>query len=316
MQHLLQLIPEYRHYVWGGRRLNPAAEQVTAEAWVVYEGDRVAAGPFAGRTLAEVAAERGAALLGARALARTGARFPLLIKLLDCQAWLSVQVHPNDAQAAAMEGPGHFGKTEAWHILEAAEGAQLIAGLRPGATRAALADAIRGGTVADLSARHAVRAGDTVFMPAGTLHALGPGLLVYEVQQTSDLTYRVYDWGRPASAGRPLHLEQSLAVTDPAAGGRIVPPPDLQPDDERLLITCPYFALEVLTATNGPRPFDTRGESFHALTVIAGRAEVSCGAERITLGRFDTVVVPAAAGVYALRPREPARVLRASVPAA
>lgn len=317
MDLILQLAPEFRHYVWGGRRLNPQAEAVTAEAWVVYEGGRIAGGRWAGRALAEAAAELGPALLGAPVIARTGRRFPLLIKLLDCQAWLSVQVHPDDAQAAQLEGPGHFGKTEAWHILEAEAGGQLIAGVKPGTSRAALAEAIRNGGVVDLAVYHPVRAGDTLLMPAGTLHALGPGLLVYEVQQTSDITYRVFDWNRPASAGRPLHIEKSVAVTDPAAAGRVLPPPDLRLPGRAVLTRCPYFELSLLAVAGPPLALDTRGESFHALTVIAGEAEISVGAERRRLGRFETAVVPAAAGAYSARAvgGEPARLLLSCVPA-
>ena len=114
---LLQLVPEYRDYVWGGQRLRPGT--LTAEAWVVYENDRIANGPLAGKTLGEAAQELGADLLGENPVKRTGTRFPVLIKLLDCNEWLSVQVHPNDEQAAQMEGPDQFGKTEAWYILEA-----------------------------------------------------------------------------------------------------------------------------------------------------------------------------------------------------
>jgi mannose-6-phosphate isomerase len=139
-----QLIPVYRDYVWGGRRLRPEAER-TAEAWVVFEGDRIRSGPLAGLTLAEAAEKQGAALLGTRAFARTGTRFPLLIKLLDCADWLSLQVHPDDELALWLEGPGHFGKTEAWHFIEAAAGARILAGLQAGTTRAEMESAIRGG---------------------------------------------------------------------------------------------------------------------------------------------------------------------------
>ncbi len=316
MRSLLQLIPQFHHRVWGGRRLDPAAAQPVGEAWVVYEGDRIAAGPWAGRTLAEAAAEAGADLLGAPAVARTGRRFPLLIKLLDCQEWLSIQVHPNDAQAAQLEGAGQFGKTEAWHILEAAPGARLIAGIQPGTSAETLAAAIRGGTVEACARYHAIAAGDTVMMPAGTLHALGPGLLLYEVQQTSDITYRVYDWGRPASAGRALHLEQSVAVTDPQAGGQLTPLPAVGPNGQAPLTACPYFELTLLAAEAAPLAMDTRGESFHALTVIEGRALVRCGAEAVELGRFESVIVPAGAGAYTVEPRGPVRALCTRVPAA
>jgi len=145
----LRFTPEYRDYVWGGQRLRPGI--LTAEAWVIYENDRIASGPLAGKTLGEVSAEFGADLLGPAVLERRGPLFPLLIKLLDCNQWLSLQVHPNDQQARQLEGSGQSGKTEAWHILEAELGARLIAGLKPGTSAAGMAQAIRAGTVQELS---------------------------------------------------------------------------------------------------------------------------------------------------------------------
>ncbi|MCS6909450.1 MAG: class I mannose-6-phosphate isomerase, partial [Anaerolineales bacterium] len=209
---------------------------------------------------------------------------------------------------------GHFGKTEAWHILEAEAGAQLIAGVRPGVSAEALAQAIRTGALLEVVAYHRVRAGDTVFMPAGTLHALGPGLLLYEVQQTSDITYRVFDWNRPASAGRALHLEQSARVANPDARGQLQHLPPLAANDRRTLVTCQYFRLELLVAETEALELDTHGESFHALTVIEGAAEVAAGSERLKLGRFESVVVPAEIGAYRLEPSGVFRVLNASVP--
>jgi len=126
------LEPQYHEYVWGGMQLR--AGQKTAEAWIIHEGDRILSGPFLGMTLAEAVRVSGADLLGPGSLARTGNRFPLLIKLLDCADWLSLQVHPNDEQAARLEGEGHFGKTEAWHILNASENAEILCGFRPGVT--------------------------------------------------------------------------------------------------------------------------------------------------------------------------------------
>ncbi len=312
MVALLQLIPEYHPRVWGGRRLQPDANQPIGEAWIVHEHNRIAGGRYAGRTLAELTAELGAALLGEAVVAHTGKRFPLLIKLLDCHDWLSIQVHPNDAQAIALEGPGHFGKTEAWHVLEAAPGAQLIVGVKPGVKPEALQQAIRDGRVLELVQRHAARAGDTIFMPAGTLHALGPGLLIYEVQQTSDITYRVWDWNRPASAGRALHIEQSLAVTDPSATGQVRPLRPMLDTDAQQLVACPYFTLDLLASEVETLALDTQGQSFHALTVIAGRAVVESETGDVTLDRFESVIVPAANRLYQVRPLAPARVLKAS----
>lgn len=314
MSTLLQLIPLYDPRVWGGQRLKASPENPIGEAWVVYENNPIASGTFAGRTLAEVAAERGPALVGRRAFARTGVRFPLLIKLLDCADWLSIQVHPNDEQAVRLEGPGQFGKTEAWHVLEADEGARLIAGVKPGTSSVELESAIRSGKIEAYALYHTVRAGDTIFMPAGLMHALGPGLLLYEVQQTSDLTYRVFDWDRPASAGRPLHIEQSVAVTNAKLSGKVVPLAPLSAQEQRSLVRCEYFDLTLLAAQDQPLQLDTRGESFHALTVIAGQVEVQCGDEQVVLKRFESVVVCADAGAYRLNPISPCRVLCASVP--
>ena len=307
----LQLIPEYRDYLWGGQRLRPG--QLTAEAWAVYEGDAIAGDRIAGRTLAEVAAEAGAALLGERAMSRTGARFPLLIKILDCAQWLSLQVHPDDDAAVRLEGPGHFGKTEAWHVLDAAPAAQLIAGVRPETTAETLADAIRGGTILDWAQYQDVRPGDTVFMPARTIHALGPGLLIYEVQQTSDITYRVFDWNRPASPGRVLHIEKSLAVANPSASAPVRHVPALTAGGRAELVACPYFTLELIVGQGQPVAMETGGQTFHALTVIEGAAEIVSPGGTLVLKRLDSAVVPAACDAYEIRPLDGCRLLNASI---
>jgi len=314
---VLQLLPEYREYLWGGERLRPG-HAPTAEAWVIYEQNRIAAGPLAGQTLADAVNEYGAALVGTRALARTGTRFPLLIKLLDCAQWLSLQVHPDDAQAARLEGPEHWGKTEAWHILEAAPNAQLITGFKPGLTTAKLTEVVHAGTLLDYVHYETVQASDTILMRAGTLHAIGPGLLLYEAQQTSDLTYRVFDWNRPQTGNRVLHLEKSLAVLDPTACARAEPLPPLGDGDQQVICHTPFFTLEVLNAQRHPLVLRTTGDSFHALTIIAGAARLMCGATTLHLERFATVLIAASAGEYQLlstTTEVPVRVLKASLAA-
>lgn len=306
----LRLAPDYYERVWGGQRLRRASPPI-GEAWIVHERNRVVGGEHAGRALADLTAEWGEAMLGHRPLARSGTRFPLLIKLLDTADWLSVQVHPNDVQAVQLEGSGHFGKTEAWHILEAAPGAEVICGLQPSTTNDALAAAIREGTVTAIARRLPVAAGDTIFIGAGTIHALGPGLLLYEVQQTSDITYRVYDWDRPQSAGRALHIAQSLAVADPEIVGEVQPPPP--PGAIGGLVSCPYFTLEELGGGADALTLDPAGESFHALTVIAGTARIEGAGWQHDLARFDTVVVPAAGGEYRVTLGVGGRALRSSV---
>jgi mannose-6-phosphate isomerase len=312
LTHPFRLTPEYRDYVWGGARLRPEIVP-TAEAWIVYEKDLVASGPYAGRTLADLATEFGVDLLGRRAVSQTGMRFPVLVKILDCAAWLSLQVHPNDEQAVALEGPGFFGKTEAWQVLEAAPEAKLIAGMKPKVSAEGLADAIRNGTILDLVQMLEVRAGETIFMSPGMIHALGPGLLIYEIQQTSDLTYRVYDWGRPQSETRKLHLDKALAVSRPEAAGEVLPAPVLADGETRVLSQCQYFNLELVFSREKSVSLNTQGESFHALTLIEGQAKVIVGDESQSLQRLETILIPAACGAYQIEPVGGCRVLKAGV---
>jgi mannose-6-phosphate isomerase len=313
-QKLYPLEPQYRERVWGGQRLKPADPPV-GEAWVACAESRVRAGAGAGRTVAELCETSGPEFLGAQVFGAFGRRFPLLVKLLDCADWLSVQVHPDDAQAARLVGPGEFGKTEAWHFIEAAEGAAVYAGVKRGTTAEKLTAAIREGRVLEVAERFEVRAGQTVCIPSGTLHALGPGLLLYEVQQASDTTFRVYDWDRPASAGRRLHVEESLAVADPHRTIEPTPPPRLEGTTAARALTCDFFELDVVRVGEQEFAGDTGGRTFHLLTLIEGAAELTCGDESVLLNNFDTALVAGGAGPYRLRADgDAAKVLLAAVP--
>ena len=309
LNSFLKLTPSYRDYVWGGDRLRPG-HSPTAEAWVVWEGDVIESGALAGRSLGQAAQEYGTALLGTKTASRTGTRFPLLIKLLDCAQWLSLQVHPDNQLAVELEGPGQFGKTEAWHILDAEPEAKLISGLKPNTPPEQLAESIREGTVIDHVQYVNVKQGDTVFMLAGTLHALGPGLLVYEVQQTSDWTYRVYDWGRPASDKRPLHIDKSIRATRADFTAPIIPLPVTGDGTRHTLLESEFFTLDMLSAKSRAVELDTRGETFHAITVIEGKAVLQAGEEVVELDRFQTAVVPARVGAYQFQPRIDCRALK------
>jgi mannose-6-phosphate isomerase len=310
----LRLVPEYHHRVWGGQHLQSNADKPIGEAWLVYEQDKVASVPHEGRTLAELAEEHGEALIGRRVMAQTGPRFPLLIKILDCADWLSLQVHPNDEQAAELEGPEHFGKTEAWYVLEAEVGARLISGIETGTSPESLAKAIREGKVVALAQYIDVGKGDTILMHAGTVHALGPGLLIYEVQQTSDITYRIYDWDRPLEGGRKLHIEQSVAVSNPEMKGDVTPAPKPLRDGQReQLVCCDYFTLELIGSETQPVELDTGGETFHALTVTEGEMQVEGEGWSEKLGQYESVVVPASVGAYTLRPLGRSQALKSSV---
>jgi mannose-6-phosphate isomerase len=284
--------------VWGGKRLRPEAD-VTAEAWIVYEEDKVADGAYAGKTLAEVVEREGEALLGSKAVTLTGKRFPLLIKLLDCTSWLSLQVHPNDEQAERLEGAGYFGKTEAWYVVEAEQGAKLISGFHSGVTKEDIQNAVGKKAILDIVESRNVKAGDTIFIAPGTIHALGAGLLIYEVQQSSDLTYRVYDWDRPVSGTRKLHIEESMAVLDPDAGGNILPTdPNPPVSGRKELVSCKYFNLELIAGRGGSVQVDLQGESFSALTVLNNSTTIHGENWSFEQGALETLLIPAICGKY------------------
>jgi len=314
--HMFALEPQSRERVWGGRLLRPATPPI-GEVWAAYGPSRIAGGPRAGRTLDDLIEDYGPALLGSAVASHFGTRFPLLIKLLDCADWLSVQVHPDDEQARRMVGPDEFGKTEAWYFLNAATRSQIMLGVKPEVGQKDLEDAIRAGRIRSVANLVNVRAGDAVVVPAGTLHALGPGLLLYEVQEASDTTYRVYDWDRPASAGRALHIEESVEVTR-AVGPVETMSPKLPAGSGAVdAIDTQYFDVDLIGVSPdaGPVAADTQGRSFHILTVIDGEAMIARGAEQAVLKRFESALVAGSAGEYQIRDiGGEARLLRAAVP--
>ncbi|MBZ0289632.1 MAG: class I mannose-6-phosphate isomerase, partial [Anaerolineae bacterium] len=237
--------------------------------------------------------------------------FPLLAKLLDAADWLSIQVHPNDKQARDFENEPR-GKTEAWYILSAEPGAKLVIGVQPGTSRNAMAEAIRTHTLENLLVYADVTVGDVLHIPAGTVHALGPGLLIYEIQQSSDTTYRLYDWGRMGLDGEPraLHIEKGVAVSNVDALPEIRHTAgDNMPVVE--IANSPFFTtwLHQLNPRNGPRiTLDTDARCFHILTCIEGQAAVTHEDSQIELYPGQTALIPASLGEYTLSGT--ARVLR------
>ncbi len=314
-QRLLILEPQYRQRVWGGQRLRQSDPPI-GEAWIAYGPSLVSNGPHAGETLDALMASQGTALMGTAVARRYPARFPILIKLLDCADWLSVQVHPNDEQARRLVGPDEFGKTEAWYFLEAEPGAEILAGVKQDVDAAALTAAIRDGRVLDVAERVGISSGEALLIPAGTLHALGPGLLLYEIQQASDTTYRAYDWGRPQSAGRKLHIEESVEVTEPVGPARRVHPEVVAGTGAAAAVDCALFDVDLVRVSSSmPWTSDTRGRSFHIITVTEGSAELTCGDERVRLGKFETALIAGSAGAYQVSAVDKrVGLLRATVP--
>jgi mannose-6-phosphate isomerase len=302
--------PLFKRYLWGGRRLGtllgkPIGEgDDYAESWEVADhgADQsvVMEGPLAGMTLGQVVEKHGKELLGRHWQEGQVAPFPLLFKYLDCRRVLSVQVHPNDA-AAAKQVPPDLGKTEAWVILAAEPGSVVYAGLKRGFDRPALEREVHRGTTELCLHKYEPQVGDCIFIPAGTVHALGAGLVVAEIQQASDTTFRLFDWNRVGPDGKPrqLHVEESLQAIDYSAGP--VQPQIPQPTERQFvqrLVSCDKFILD-RWQMNGTEPAaqSTIGgdERFHILSVLSGSVKLSWDAssERLTLGQ--TLLIPASA---------------------
>jgi mannose-6-phosphate isomerase len=281
----------------------------------VYDQNRVVDGPHAGRTLAELTKTFGAALIGTTPFERHGASFPLLAKFIDAADHLSIQVHPDDLYAHTVEAATGFnGKTEAWYILRAEPGAELFHGLHEASSREQFAAAIADGSVLDLLRRVAVAPGDTIFVPAGTVHAINAGIMLFEIQQTSDLTYRVYDYDRRDAQGRTreLHLDRALDVIDYRASGPAQTTPEALGPGRSLLVQCPYFRME-RWEFGGPTACETNATSFTILTVVDGSARLTSAHGELHLQRGESVVLPATMGSYTLAPHPSAVILACSV---
>lgn len=313
--------PTFRDYIWGGRRLGTVLNKPIpdegdyAESWeVVDHGEDqsiVANGPEAGKTLGQLVNEFPEDLFGSKTPSAT---FPLLFKFLDANRDLSIQVHPDDAQGVKLDPPD-LGKTEAWYILDAEPGAKVYVGLKEGITQEDLAKAVVENKVIDAMHVLEPQKGDCLFIPATTVHALGKGLLVAEIQQASNTTFRLFDWNRVGADGKPrqLHIQESLDTIDFEKGPvqPQEPQPTSDPDIERL-VTCDKFILDRWE-------FDDRksigsDRSFHIVAVLEGKVRSSHAHLDQALGKGSTFLVPAGCGPLPLRALEPTVLLDMYLP--
>ena len=302
---LLPMCSYLREMIWGGRGLKrqyykplPPSKSI-GESWEISAfpdmGSTVAGGPLSGWTLRRLVEAHGKELLGDRLYSRYAGEFPLLIKLLDAQQDLSIQVHPDDGYARK-QGLGKFGKAEAWYVLHSDDG-QIACGLKDGVGKPEFEAAVRGGGVEDVVQFFTVQPGDVISMPPGTVHALCKGVMVYEVQQSSDLTFRIYDYKRPSPDGRPreLHIDRALDVI--TFGDRVREPlhwrrlPGAQAN-RALLVESDHFRLERFSPAEASTEHTT-GASFAALTLLCGNAEIRTDKESCRAFRGDTVLIPA-----------------------
>jgi len=301
--------PYLRPQIWGHRRLGASfgkrlpAEGTFGETWEIsahpHHISRVAEGRWRGALLTDLCADRANEVFGVHL--PTSTPFPLLVKLLDCHDLLSIQVHPTD-QIAARLRPGEAGKTEAWVVLEAGPAARIYAGLLPGTTYADLQRHLADGTVDQCLHSFVPRAGACVFLAAGTVHAVGGGVVMAEVQQTSDATFRLFDWNRTGPDGRPreLHIEEALEAIDWSRGPVNPVPPTLITGlppgvHGEHLVTCPYFVMDQFrVAGHWGLPFPERLSIWMVLHGSAELADVT-GEYRRHFQRGETVLVPASA---------------------
>ena len=318
----LRFEPVFRSYLWGGQRLrdhlNKAvpAEDIWAESWEVVDHGKdqslVAEGPWQGWSLGKLIQEFPKEILGE---GYVGNGFPLLLKYLDCNRVLSVQVHPDDRYAQQMPTPD-LGKTEAWYVIQAEPGSKIYAGLKPGVTKSELANSLEKGLVEPLLHVLYPQAGDCVFIPAGTVHALGEGLLVAEIQQASDTTFRLFDWNRvgPDGLPRPLHIRESLEVIqfDMPTVEFCSTKKDARTGIE-LLVSCDKFVLE---RVEGKRMVDIPNDNrFRLVTIPQGTASLLTDSVPFHLTKGQSALLPACRGSTQLDLSDDSTVLLASLPA-
>ncbi len=303
MLYPLRFQPIYQERIWGGSGLREEfgrelPSDKIGESWEVTcreeAESRVAAGPLQGRALRELCDEFGPELLGEKIV--KGNTFPLLLKILDAQDILSVQVHPDDKYAGLHEGSA--GKSEVWYILKAQPGAKIIYGLRPEVTKEDFTAALEQGQLTACLNEVEVRPGEIYPIPPGLVHALGKGIMVVELQQNSDLTYRVFDWNRVDRHGkaRPLHVEKALQVIEFG----MVPSDPLHLDGSGLLVENEHFSLAYHRVT-AEQSMVQSPEAYTLLTAVAGRGELWHQGKAYPLQYGDSYLLPACLGQYVLR---------------
>src|ERR1700730_16668645 len=316
----LLMQPAFDPRPWGGLDLSPIYpnhrfEEKIGEAWLTGDACRVVNGPLQGRSLEELSSQYQRKLIGATA--RDPSHFPLLVKFLFPHEKLSVQVHPDDEAAQRVGQP--WGKTECWYVAHARPGARIALGLKEGATRAQLEQAIHEKRAEELLNWINIYPGEMIYVAAGTVHTLGAGAILVETQQQSDTTYRLYDYGHP----RELHLKEGLAaVKEKVASGKVIRPAPKQigrsKNRRAHLIAAPYFVVdmfEIREELELSTRDDSGNSSVHILVAVEGCGVVEIpGLEPITLAKGDAVVVPAMFDKFRVRPQWTLEFLKSYVP--
>jgi mannose-6-phosphate isomerase len=319
----IRIEPIFSARLWGSRSLAPLYPEKSnlaeplGEAWLTGVDCKIAFGPLAGKSLGQAWSAMDAGWRGTRLVSCK--EFPILVKFIFPQDKLSIQVHPDDAYAAAHEqAAGGRGKTEMWHAVCSEPGASLLLGLKPGTDKKMFLDAMKGNSLEDIFQSYSVNPGDTFFVAAGTPHTIGPHMILCEVQEYSDLTYRVYDYGRVDGKGRPreLHVEKALEVMKFGA----VAPSKVRPlhlPGERvhktLLAACSYFATE-RWEFRATVQAESRRDQFELFVVLDGTGYLHWPGAPLPYQRGQCWLIPASLGKFSLLPEQSTSVIRTYVP--
>ena len=307
----IKLNPAFKDYLWGGTKLRDEYGKKcdldkVAESWELSchkDGcSMVADGEYAGLTLPQYIEKAGKAVLGTDC--EKFEYFPILIKLIDAKQNLSVQVHPDNDYAMRVEG--EYGKTEMWYVVDCEPGAGLLYGFKHEISKEEFRRRIEDNTLLEVTNRVEVHPGDVFFIEAGTLHAIGEGILIAEIQQNSNTTYRVYDYGRVGADGKPrqLHIEKAIDVTRLAPATRPCGRPQAKPEafdggSVLPLASCDYFTVKEMEVTSHAALMADE-KSFHSLLLLDGSLTLSMGGEKLEMKKGDSVFVPAGSGDYTL----------------
>ena len=311
--------PILKTVVWGGEKIAPYKEIETeqkhiGESWELsgVKGNEsiVANGPLAGKSIAELVREYKGELVGEHVYANTGDEFPLLIKFIDALSDLSIQVHPND-ELAAVRHNGSKGKTEMWYVVSAEPGAHLLAGLTSSITPDEYAAKVADGSITEVLARHDVHPGDVFFLPAGRIHAICGGCFIAEIQQTSDITYRIYDYGRLGLDGKPreVHTELAKDAIDYTVYDNYRTEYTPEQNEEVEVVSCKYFTTSIYDLT---LPFArdlSELDSFLVVMCLDGSGTLEVDGETLDIHQGETVLVPASADDLCLVPDDTLKIL-------
>ena len=315
----LKFKPILKTVVWGGEKIAPYKEiettqQHIGESWELsgVKGNEsiVADGPLEGKTIAELVREYKGDLVGKHVYENTGDEFPLLIKFIDALSDLSIQVHPND-ELAAKRHNGSKGKTEMWYVVDAEPGAHLLAGLTKQITPDEYAARVADGTITDVLARHDVHPGDVFFLPAGRIHAICGGCFIAEIQQTSDITYRIYDYGRLGLDGKPreVHTELAKDAIDYTVYDTYRTEYTPRQNEEVEVVSCKYFTTSIYDLTLPYARDLSEIDSFLVVMCLSGTGSLEVDGEEVEIHQGETVLVPASADDICFVPDDNMKIL-------